>query len=78
MSQPCLITFTPIFFELPVDHSKVRLVVFASPETIPEFCVLAVANPYNYVAVRLVLRETQGSIRGINGWEYSWLPLSPR
>ena len=37
----------------------------------------AAPNLYNYVAV-LVLYGTQGSVRGLNRWEYEWLALSPK
>ena len=37
----------------------------------------AAPNPNNYVAA-LVLYGTRGSVRGLNRWEYKWLPLSPK
>ena len=38
----------------------------------------AALNTYsNYVAA-LVLYQTQGSVTGLNRWEYDWLPLSPK
>ena len=37
----------------------------------------AAPNPNNYVAA-LVLYRTQGSVRGLNRWEYKWLPFSPK
>ena len=72
-----MLTFTPILFVLPVNHSKACLVLFASRKAIPEFGHFAAPDPYNYVAA-LVLYGTQGSVRGLNRWEYKWLPLSPK
>ena len=70
------LTFTPIFVVLTVNHSKARLVVFASLKLLfLNFGHFAATNPHIYVAA-LVLYGTQGSIRGLNRWAYKWLPLS--
>ena len=59
------LTFTPIFFVLPVNHSKSRLVVLQPVKLFLNFGHSAAPNPYNYLAA-LVLYGTQGSVRGLN------------
>ena len=41
------------------------------------FCHSAAPNPYNYVAALVLYYGTQGSIRDLNRWEYTWLLLPP-
>ena len=64
----------PNLIVLPVNYSKARLVVI---NIFLNFGHSAAPNPNNHVAA-LVLYGTQGSVRGLNRWEYNWLPLSPK
>ena len=50
---------------------------FAFSKAVLDVWSSAAPKPYNDIAA-LVLFGTPGSVRGLNCWEYKWLPLSPK
>ena len=71
------LTFTLIFFVLPVDHAKYVLLCLNPVKLFPYFGHSAAPNPFKYGAA-LVLYGTRVSVGGLNGWKYEWLALSPK